>query len=139
VDTIASTQLATDVLNMPFDSSRDIVLRGTVWREVRHEMPDWTQLCRLSFDVARRHLQSTPTLTELPILAARRAEHEVRTRVGILNARSRRLPTEAERNGAAHDMRGEKDLGDALIKGVAEPAISVIACGAVVLWPQHGR
>jgi ATP-dependent helicase HepA len=132
---LASPDLLSTVLEAPFDERVDRVLRGPVWQDVRAELPEWSQLCRLSFEAAQDHLATTPALTELPLAAAGRAKREVQYRTAVLRARSHHLPTEAERTSAAQEMRREEELGRALIEGVAQPAVSVIACGGVVLWP----
>jgi hypothetical protein len=133
---IASPDLL-DALDAPFDERRDQVLRGQLWQTVLNEIPEWPQLCRASYDQARTHLACTSALMSVPAIAVRRATAEVASRLKVLKARAHRLPTDAERAGAAHDVHREIDLGDALVKGVAEPAISVVACGGVVLWPER--
>ncbi|MCO1574257.1 SNF2-related protein [Crossiella sp. SN42] len=135
IDGVANPRLAADVLDTPFTEGADHVLRGPNWAHVLGALPDWAGQCRASYQFAEQHLRAHPGLTERPAEAARRAEVEVNARLKVLLARSHRLPTAAEREGAKHDMDREEALGAALVKGIIRPAVSVVACGGVVLWP----
>ncbi|WP_084468237.1 protein DpdE [Actinokineospora inagensis] len=135
VDGVADPDLVTNVLDAPFTEA-DHVLRGQAWDAVLRALPDWAQQCRTGYEVANRHLSTHPALTERPAEAARRADSEVDARLRVLRARSHRLPTVAEREGARRDMVRDQQLGAALLQGVTNPAVSVIACGGIVLWPR---
>ncbi|WP_035278503.1 protein DpdE [Actinokineospora spheciospongiae] len=136
-DGVADPFLVATELEQPFDETADVVLRGKAWRDVLDALPDWTTLCRTGFDDARRELRTMAVLAEAPLTAAGRAEREMDSRLAILRARSQRLPTRAERLAAEQDMQSEQSIGEALIRGVREPMVSTIACGAVVLWPAR--
>ncbi|WP_141579839.1 protein DpdE [Actinomadura sp. WMMA1423] len=124
-----------EMLDAPFDPDSDQVLRGRAWGDVLTALPDWQQLCRLSADAAIDHIRSLPALSTEPPASARRAQEEVSARTAVLRARSQRLPTEAERRAALLEMEREESLGAALVRGTAQPDVSTIACGAIVLWP----
>ncbi|MEU7527719.1 protein DpdE [Saccharothrix sp. NPDC042600] len=124
------------MLERPFDQAVDRLLKGGVWKEVLAEIPDWREVCKAAAEAAWEHLRETPSLTTTPRVAATRAAVEVQRRLDVLNARSLRLPSQAERAGARGDLERERDLGRALTLGVERPAVSVVACGAVVLWPS---
>ncbi|WP_157357465.1 protein DpdE [Amycolatopsis nigrescens] len=133
----ASTELQA-VLDPPFDERRgDHVLSGHRWKAVLKELPEWRQLCEASYGEARAHLMSTPALTSVPSIARERAVAEMKSRLDVLRARVRRLPTRAERMSAESEKERETVLGNALVKGVGKPAVSLISCGGVVLWPER--
>ncbi|MGH4027280.1 MAG: protein DpdE [Pseudonocardiaceae bacterium] len=132
----APTTLQENVLERPFDQGTDRVLRGPLWKDVRSTLPDWPQLCRLSGETALEQVCTMPALTSVPTAAARRAQEEVTSRLAVLHARSQRLSSARERASAGRDTEREKALGRALVQGVGHPAVSVIACAAVVLWPE---
>jgi ATP-dependent helicase HepA len=125
-----------EVLEKPYESNSDRLLRGREWADVLAELPDWRTLCEVSAEAARDSLRTTAALTIAPLAAAERARGEVARRRAVLATRSQRLPFEAERRGALQELRREEELGAALLDGVSEPAVSVVACGAVVLWPS---
>lgn len=120
-------------LEKPFDNRTDRLLSGKVWADVLAELPDWPQLCMDSGTVALDQVRSMPALATAA--AAERARTEVAARLAILQARAQRLPTEAELVSARAELAREEELGHALLKGVEQPSVSVVACGAVVLWP----
>jgi len=132
----ATKTLTEEVLELPFDKGSDLVLRGRRWKDVLSALPDWQQLCRMSGEAALEHVRNMPILTNVPAAASERARDEVTARLAVLRARSQRLPSEAERMSARQEMEREKILGQALVRGVEHPAVSMIACGAVVLWPM---
>lgn len=131
----ASESLVKGVLEASFDANRDQVLRGPVWRQVLDAIPDWRHLCRVSSDAAWDHLRSTPQMSAAPQIGSRRALEETQARLAVLRARSLRLPTEAERISAGQELEREEVLGAALVRGVEHPAVTTIACAAIVLWP----
>jgi ATP-dependent helicase HepA len=90
----------------------------------------------MSGEAALEHVRKMPILTSVPTAASARAGDEVAARLAVLRARSQRLPSETERTSARREMEREELLGQALVQGVAHPAVSIIACGAVVLWPM---
>jgi ATP-dependent helicase HepA len=122
-------------LEKPFDSRIDRLLIGNLWGDVLAELPDWAQLCKESAAVAFEHVRSLPVLATAPAAAAGRARKEAAARLAVLDARAQRLPTHAEMASARAELKREEELGRALVKGVERPSVSVVACGAVVLWP----
>ncbi|GAA5133969.1 protein DpdE [Pseudonocardia adelaidensis] len=132
----APPRLVTDVLGVPFNEDRDRVLVGRAWDEVLEALPDWASLCRLSADAAHDELRTMPVIAEDPVASARRARTAVAARLAVLRARAERLPSAAERRSARQEAVQEETVGLALVKGVEHPAVSVIACGVVVLWPS---
>lgn len=126
-----------DVLEQPYADSSDWLLKGTEWTDVLAELPDWRELCLAAAEVAWSCLRDTPALTFAPANAAQRARTEVRRRLAVLEARSQRLPSQAERESARRDLVREQQVGDSLTLGVARPAVSVVACGAIILWPTR--
>jgi hypothetical protein len=68
--------------------------------------------------------------------AVARSRNEAERRLQVLRARSLRLPTDSEREGARIEMQREADLMHALTCGVMKPAILQVAAAAVVLWPE---
>ncbi|MGA5205214.1 protein DpdE [Streptomyces variegatus] len=131
----APAALQEDMLEPPFDKTSDQVLRGHLWKDVLAALPDWQELCRLSAEAALRHIEATPILTSEPATASARGRAEVAARLAVLQSRSQRLPSEGERISAAQELQREETLGQALVRGIEHPAVSIIACGAVVLWP----
>jgi ATP-dependent helicase HepA len=124
-----------EVLEKPYVDRSDWLLKGMEWRKVLAELPDWKELCEASFESAWDRLRMTSALTTAPVDAVGGARAEVDRRLAVLEVRSQRLPSKAERESARRDFSREMELGDALVKGIREPAVSVVACGAVVLWP----
>lgn len=133
----AAESRTVDVLERPYADSSDWLLKGTEWTNVLAELPDWRGSCLTAAEVAWSYLRDTPALTTAPADAAQRAHTEVRRRLAVLEARSQRLPSEAERESAHRDLVREQELGDSLLLGVAQPAVSVVACGAIILWPTR--
>lgn len=123
-------------LERPFDNRSDRLLNGKLWGEVLAELPNWHQLCTEGGETALAQVRSMPALTTAPAAATERARAEVSARLGVLQARAQRLPTEAEKASAQAELAREEDLGNALLKGIEQPSVSVVACGAVVLWPE---
>ncbi|MGW6442597.1 protein DpdE [Lentzea sp. NPDC055074] len=125
------------VLDRPFADRSDRLLKGSEWRSVLAELPDWRGLCTAGAETAWETVRATPALTTAPASAADQARREASRRLAVLEARSQRLPSEAERKAASLDLAREKKLGEALVQGVENAAVSVVACGAVVLWPTR--
>jgi ATP-dependent helicase HepA len=123
------------VLEMPFDPRQDVILRGRAWQQVLEDIPDWAKLCRLSGEVALDELWRRLDLSQAVGRAMDRSAAEAETRIGILKTRTRRLISAFERAGAEADLRREEQIAGALSRGISSPAVSVVACGAVVLWP----
>ncbi|NJC70851.1 hypothetical protein HC031_14155 [Planosporangium thailandense] len=127
--------LEREVLALPFDQGSDLVIRGQVWNDVLSALPDWRQLCRASGEAAFDQVQAMPILTSVPMVAAERASQEAAARLAVLHARSQWLRSASERASAERELKREELLGQALVQGTLRPAVSIIACGAVVLWP----
>ncbi|WP_274523024.1 protein DpdE [Saccharothrix sp. ALI-22-I] len=124
-----------EVLEKPYEGGSDRLLKGREWTQVLAELPDWRVLCEASAEAAWDSLRATPALTTAPVAAVERAHEETERRRAVLTTRSQRLPFATERQGALQELRREEELGAALLGGVREPAVSIVACGAVVLWP----
>ena len=129
------TQPVNEVLVGRFDEARDRLLTGPAWREVLDAFPAWAELCRLSGESALDHARASSAVADAPVAAAGHAREEVSARVAILRARSQQLPSAAEREGANSELGREVNIGRALVTGIEQPAMYVVACGAVVLWP----
>jgi ATP-dependent helicase HepA len=125
----------TGVLEEAFDPRKDRLLKGLEWNKVQVELPDWRDLCLGASDAAWACLRTAPAVTTAPESAVVRAQAEIQRRLAVLEARSQRLPSAAERASARRDLAREQELGDSLLRGVEKPAVSIVACGAVVLWP----
>ncbi|MBQ1076741.1 hypothetical protein KBX06_26855 [Micromonospora sp. C31] len=131
----APASLVRDVLGLPFHPGSDQVLRGELWEEVLSALPDWRQLCEIAGEIAQNLLRASPAMASAPAAAAERAQEEVAARLAVLRARSERLGSAAERVSAQLDLKREEALGWALTQGVRTPAVSMTACGGIVLWP----
>ncbi|WP_281245747.1 protein DpdE [Amycolatopsis marina] len=123
-------------LERPFDNRSDRLLNGKLWEEVLAELPNWQRLCTESGEAALTQVRTMPALTTAPVAATERGRAEVSARLAVLRARAQRLPTEAEKTSAQAELAREEGLGNALLKGIEQPSVSVVACGAVVLWPE---
>lgn len=134
----APVHVVENLLSPPFDPHHDRVLRGPVWEPVMASFPDWKALCRAAGRLARDRLECHPVLTTARREAVHRARTEVDARHSVLRVRASRLPSKAARQGAERELTAEQAVGEALIRGVEKPAVSLIACGAVVLWPSGG-
>jgi ATP-dependent helicase HepA len=132
----APTDEIREILERPFRPQTDEVIRGELWYGVLEEYPRWRQLIEASGTTARQHLRTLRELTELPKQSARRARQTLEARLAVLRARSLRLPLPSERRAAEDEVRREEAIGEAMIQGVEDPAISLVACGAVMLWPR---
>lgn len=131
----APADVVKDLLSPPFDSLVDRALRGPEWGPVIASFPDWKALCRAAEQVARDRLEGHVVLTTARQEAVDRAHTEVDTRLSVLRVRASRLPSNATRRGAERELTAEQAVGEALIRGVDKPAVTLVACGAVVLWP----
>ncbi|MEV4712612.1 protein DpdE [Micromonospora sp. NPDC049374] len=131
----APASLVRDVLGLPFDPGSDQVLRGELWEKVLSALPDWQQLCQMAGESAHDILKTSSAVASAPAVAGKRAQEEVTARLAVLRARSERLGSTAERLSAQLDLKREEALGQALAGGVRRPAVSMTACGAIVLWP----
>nr|WP_286047492.1 protein DpdE [Verrucosispora sp. ts21] len=132
----APANLVRDVLRLPFDPRSDQVLRGDLWERVLFALPDWQQLCYMAGAIAQDLLLTSSTLATAPAAAAERAHDEVGARLAVLRARSERLRSATERLSAQLDLEREEAIGQALTQGVSTPAVSMTACGGIVLWPS---
>jgi superfamily II DNA or RNA helicase len=132
----APEELIDDVLRLPFDGRRDEVLRGRIWAPVLAELPSWSQLCNASAAAAREVVAQSIEVADATRAAAAAAEEDTARRLAILEARSLRLPTQDEREGARQELERERATGDALAAGIKCPSIRMVACGVCVLWPE---
>lgn len=132
----ASDGLINNVLSRPFDRDRDAILRGQSWQLILEEMPAWSTLCEQSATAAWAEVRSAEKLASTLEAASRAAEQECERRIGILEARSLRLPTGPERDSAQQDLQIERRIAEALRAGIHNPSIRMVACGACVLCPE---
>jgi ATP-dependent helicase HepA len=133
----APDDLLQAVLRQPFDPRQDEVLRGKTWQPVLEELPTWSSLCRQSAEAAWEEVRSSTTLAETLEHARESAGEDSRRRLAILEARTRRLPSGAEREAALEELQAERAVAEALIAGIQSPATHLVACGACVLWPSE--
>lgn len=133
----APTDIVVKYLDLPFDGKRDEVLRGRCWAPVLEQLPSWSALCRRAADSAWQQLRESEVLVRAIQEGRASAERETSRRLAILEARALRLPTEAERKAAESELGRERVASEALIQGIREPSIRMVACGACVLWPEE--
>lgn len=126
-----------EVLSRPFSETHDAVLRGKVWNAVIEAFPTWTRMCVDSADAAREVVANSRVLEDAITGADRDARSDLQRRVAILEARSRRLPSEQERIAATQDLDEERATGAALLAGIREPRLRIVASGACILWPKE--
>lgn len=132
----ASDALVNSVLNKPFDRDRDAILRGPSWQLILEEMPAWSTMCEQSATAAWAAVRSPEKLAPFLAAASHVADQECERRIGILEARSLRLPTGPERDSAHQDLQIERRTAEALRTGIHNPSIRMVACGACVLCPE---
>lgn len=133
----APQDLITNLLDLPFDTRRDEVLRGPIWKPVLEEFPDWTELVRQCGEAAREIVGDSDDLRAQREAALYSAREEIAKRRSILQARALRLPTEQERTAADFELELEEAMGDALLAGIERPSVRMVACGVCVLWPEE--
>lgn len=134
---VASEELVRNSLDLPFDGSRDEVLRGKIWHPVLEVFPAWAELIKQSAAEARRVIDASQTLTTTLQTALGAARIETAKRDSILRARSLRLPSEREREAARIEFEFERRAAEALMAGIAAPSVRMVACGICVLWPEE--
>ena len=132
----ASMETVEHLLNLPFDNERDEVLKGKVWTPVLERLPTWASLCGQAAASARYELSQSEVLAAAINEGLDSAAREVARRLAILEARTHKLPTEAERMAADRELECERSAAEALKLGIREPMIRMVACGACVLWPE---
>jgi superfamily II DNA or RNA helicase len=133
----APSDLVEQVLSLPFDARRDLVLRGRTWGPVLEELPTWSRLCHESAEAAWEEVRGSAMLESALSSAVESAEQDTVRRLAILEARALRLPSGPERRAAREELRLERDAAQALIAGIRSPSIHLVACGACVLWPEE--
>lgn len=133
----APQSLTESVLDLPYDSDRDEVLRGKIWAPVRAELPTWINLCEESAQAAWEEIRGQEDLASAVRAGLDTANSEAARRIGILEARASRLPSGAERQAAHDELDAERTAARALIWGIENPTIRMVACGACVLWPEE--
>lgn len=124
------------VLSRPFDLRKDEVLRGPVWANVTEDIPAWSQLCLDSAEAAWEEVRKSETLSVALREALGSAEEDTDRRLSILEARALRLATGSEWQAVQDELDVERQAADALLAGINNPAIRMMACGACVLWPE---
>ena len=132
----APSELVNSALDLAFDSRRDEVIRGGVWEHVLGRIPDWAVQVAAGAEVARTVASRTQHSAERREAAVQSATEELKHRTSVLAARSRRLPSAAERESSVEELALEERLGKRLIAGLDSPSLRMIACGAILLWPK---
>lgn len=133
----APVALVADSLELPYDPTRDEILRGPlIWGEILKALPNWRQLCEQSAEAAWEEVRASSVLEEACRAALERARSDSARRSAILAARSKKLPSGPEREAAREELHTEHDAAEALIAGISNPSIRLVACAACVLWPE---
>lgn len=133
----APQDLVDTVLDLPFDPKRDEILRGRTWEPVLEAIPSWAGLCAQSAEAAWKRIRSSSQLEEALRLALESAAADSGRRIAILEARSVRLPRAPERKSARIELESERAAAESLTRGITDPSIRLVACGACVLWPEE--
>ena len=133
----APADTVVSLLDLPFDAKRDEALRGRIWVPVLEKLPTWATLCSQAASSAWQELRESEVLAIAIREGTASAERETSRRLAILEARALRLPTMAERKAAESELGRERIASEALIRGIHEPSIRMVACGACVLWPEE--
>ena len=134
---LAPDDLVADVLNRPFDPREDKVLRGVIWEDVLAELAAWQRLCVDSADAAWEAVRNSESLSRALANAASSAEEDTVRRLAILDARAMRLSGGSEWQAVQKELEVERQTAEALLAGIREPAVRMVACGACVLWPKE--
>lgn len=133
----APPELVAQQLSLPFDDSRDVVIRGHAWESVHKEIPLWKRLCAESADSAWEEIRDAKVLSDALESAAQNARRDTERRQAVLRSRALRLSSGEERDEARMELQSEVMVGEALARGIEFPKIRLIACGACVLWPEE--
>ncbi len=133
----APADLVSEVLSRPYDHKEDAILRGPSWGPLLEELPAWSTLCRQSAEAAWEQVRSSGELATSVTRASEAARLDGSRRQSILEARSRRLSTEAERSSAHAELELERAMATAVLSGIQTPQIRLVSCGACVLWPAE--
>ncbi len=132
----APQELIDAVLDLPFDPSRDEILRGYTWQPVLEAIPWWKQLCAESVEAAWEQIRGSSRLGNALSAALESANADSARRISILEARSLRLPSGPERESARFELEKERVAADSLARGISSPSIRLVACGACVVVPK---
>lgn len=132
----APQELIDAVLDLPFDSERDVILRGHTWKSVLDAIPSWKQLCAQSADAAWEQVRASSLVEDVLKAAVESATADSARRTAILEARSLRLSSGLERESARLELEAERVAAEALVAGIASPSIRLVACGACVVVPE---
>jgi ATP-dependent helicase HepA len=125
-------------LEAPFHPPRDKAISGPGWARLFDDLSDWQQSVRLSQDSACSQLRSDPALASSVKASLTRADEERTARAAILRSRAQRLRGATEKESARAELERERRLADALQQGIAQPRVTLSACGIVLLWPANG-
>ena len=132
----APQDLIDAVLDLPFDSERDTILRGHTWHSVLKAIPSWKQLCSESVEAAWEQIRASSRLEDVLKASLESATADSARRISILEARSLRLPSGPERESARLELESERSVAESLAAGIASPSIRLVACGACVVVPE---
>jgi len=133
----ASDDMVESQLSRPFDARFDKVLRGQRWVHVLDELPAWASLCNQSADVAWDQVVRSALLESVVEAALQNAQQDIQKRLSILEARKLRSSDQLEQRSIQDELDLEKELATALVNGIREPAIRLVACGVCLLWPEE--
>ncbi len=89
----------------------------------------WKAMCDHVLATADAQLRADPAFTAVIERAHRHAQTVVNERLGILRSRQ----AAGQRDSGAHELAVEECLAEALLGGIATPAVTLDAVGAVVL------
>lgn len=132
----APQDLVDGVLGRPFDPNRDEILRGPIWKPVLKAIPEWRRACAASAKAAWEQIRSSSQLEEALSYALKSATADSGRRIAILEARAMRLPSGSERESARIELESERVAAESLVRGITDPYIRLVACGACVVWPE---
>ena len=129
---VAEGKLEDKLLNTPTDSWKNI--RGERWRFVLREFPKWKQICRDAGTLARERVLQKPELEETMKEALRRSQVDASRRKEILVMRRDRAENSV-REIAQQELDKEGVILDAIMKGITNPSVRMIAAAAFIQSP----
>lgn len=133
----APASLVEKVLNLRFDRNRDAILRRESWGFILEEFPAWATLCERSATMAWREVEAVMRNSNALRDAIESAERDSSRRLAILETRALRLTASSEHESAEAELRSERIVAHALVSGVENPKVRMVACGACVLCPEE--
>jgi superfamily II DNA or RNA helicase len=105
------------------------------WRTVHEEIRGWSVECESAERTARAWVMSSHEFHEAVEGGLKSVVADQSRREAILKARARRLPSPDEREAALRDLNHERTLSRCIRRGIAEPNVSLVSCGALLRMP----